>query len=250
MPYLYYIDKNHFDAVIFDLDGVLIHSQILHARAWKELFDPFLQKQQQDQGRACEPFDIEKDYTRFVDGKPRYEGVRSFLASRAITLAFGSQEDSPEEQTVCGLGNKKNRLFQALLKSEGVVVYQSSIDLLYKLKSKGFKVAVASSSKNCQAMLYSAGIEKLFDEQVDGKIIQEHGLKGKPNPDMFLYVAKKLGVAPEKTVVIEDALSGVEAGHRGNFGFVIGVDRARQEDALKAHGADVVVSDLAQIGLA
>lgn len=232
-----------FDAIIFDLDGVITKTARVHARAWKEMFDRYLK------GRSDEftPFDIDADYRKYVDGKPRYEGVKSFLASRDIELPQGNPNDSPERETICGLGNRKNQIFLELLKEEGVDFYESSVDLIERLRAKRFKTAVVSSSKNCAEVLAAADLAGLFEVKVDGRDAESLDLKGKPDPDIFVEAARRLGVDPNRCAVFEDAVAGVQAGSRGGFGAVIGVDRADQERALIEGGADLVVKDLQEI---
>jgi trehalose-phosphatase len=237
------LSKSDYDAVIFDLDGVITKTAEVHARAWKRLFDEYLKKHAKGDWK---PFDDE-DYRRYVDGKPRYEGVKSFLESRGIELPYGSPEDEPEKESVCGLGNRKNRYFNALIEQDGVEVYEPAVRLLRRLRSAGFKTAVVSSSKNCTAVLKAAGISDLFDHKTDGVDAQEMDLEGKPSPDIFLVAAERLQVKPERAVVLEDALSGVEAGRKGGFGLVIGVDRTGHGADLKEKGADVVLTDLSAI---
>jgi len=236
-----------YDAVIFDLDGVVTQTAAVHGAAWKKLFDEYLQERTRRDGHAYAPFDIDADYRRYVDGKPRYEGVRSFLASRDIEIPYGNPEDDPETETICGLGNRKNEIFHRHLRREGVKVYDSSISLIKQLKADGFKTAVVSSSKNCEAVLKAARAEDLFDAKVDGLDQARLQLKGKPNPDIFLAAAWQLDTDPQRAVVVEEAIDGDKAGHRGHFGLVIGVDRVGHGDQLKQGGADVVVKDLAQI---
>ncbi|MBU4241111.1 MAG: trehalose-phosphatase [Actinobacteria bacterium] len=239
------ISRSRYDAIIFDLDGVIAKTASVHAAAWKKMFDQFLEER--SRGEGFKPFDTDVDYSEYVDGKPRYQGVKSFLDSRDIDLPYGSPEDSPGAQTVCGLGNRKNRLFTDRLKEERVEVYESSIDLLENLRHRGFKVAVATSSKNRAKVLDAAGAADLFDAEVDGIDIESLDLTGKPDPDMFLEAARRLGVDPSKCVVFEDAISGVQAGSRGNFGLVVGVNRENQREALEEAGADLVVDDLSEI---
>ncbi len=239
------ISRAQFDGVIFDLDGVITKTARLHARAWKEMFDRYLEGRSEDH----RPFDIDADYREYVDGKPRYEGVRSFLRSRTIELPWGDPTDSPERETVCGLGNRKNELFVALVREEGADVYESSVDIIERLRAKRFKVAVVSSSKNCADILAATDLTHLFEVKVDGVDSQSLDLKGKPDPDIFLEAAKRLGVSPERCVVLEDAVSGVQAGRRGGFGAVIGVDRADQEQSLLEGGAGLVVKDLEELAI-
>ncbi|MDH3948262.1 MAG: beta-phosphoglucomutase family hydrolase [Gammaproteobacteria bacterium] len=238
--------KYHYHAVIFDLDGVVTKTEQLHARAWKTLFDDYLTSREQRTGKAHRPFNPRDDYLDYVDGKPRLEGIESFLTSRNIELPRGSPEDSTDTETICGLGAAKNELFRKILRNQGVEVYESSIELIRKLRKNGIRVAIVSSSKNCKEILMAAGIESLFDVRVDGVLAQQLALAGKPQPDIFLESAERLGVAPMQAVVVEDAQSGVRAGRRGAFGLVIGVDRGQQREALLAAGAHQVVSDLGE----
>lgn len=233
-------------AVIFDLDGVVTRTAAVHAAAWKQLFDTFLRRRQ---GAAFLPF-TEADYLDHVDGKPRYEGVVAFLASRGIELPRGQPDDPPRRDTVCGLGNRKNRLFQEALETHGVEVFESTLRLVRALRGRGVKTAIVSSSQNAAAVLAAAGLQDLFDTRVDGNDIPRLKLKGKPEPDLFLEAAIRLNVEPRRAVVVEDAVSGVKAGRAGGFGQVIGVDRAGRSQALKDAGADVVVTDLAQVAVA
>lgn len=237
-------------AAIFDLDGVITDTAEVHARAWKEMFDGYLKARAEERGESFRPFDSERDYLRYVDGKPRYDGVQSFLESRGITLDFGTPEDPPGRESVCGLGNRKNQLFQAFIDQGGVKTYPEAVQLLRRLKAEGIKTAIVSSSKNCKNVIEAANIADLFDVRVDGVVSVERGLEGKPAPDIFVEAADDLQVAPDQGVVFEDALSGVEAGRRGAFGCVIGVDRSGRNPELKDHGADLVVKDLADIDFA
>jgi trehalose 6-phosphate phosphatase len=240
------IAKSKYDAVLFDLDGVVTKTAKVHAAAWKRLFDAYLKKRD---GDAFEPFDVETDYLRYVDGKPRYDGVKSFLESRDIHLPYGSPSDPPDRETICGLGNKKNRYFLTQLEKGWVEVYPTSVDLIRKLRSRDFKTAIVSSSANCGEVLDAAEIADLFDAKVDGVDSEEQGLRGKPAPDIFIEAARRVGVEPQRAIVVEDAISGVEAGKNGRFGCVIGVDRGRQAEDLKSGGADVVVKDLDEIAV-
>ncbi len=243
------LSAKKFEAAIFDLDGVITQSEKAHAAAWKEMFDLYLSKYGKRLGKHYDPFDIGRDYAAYVDGKLRYEGVKSFLESRGIHLPYGSSEDAPKKETVCGLGNWKNQLFQKHLKREGVEVYASSVALIRELREMGFKIAVVSSSKNCSEIVKRTKIGYLFDVQVDGIMAEKLKFKGKPDPDVFLYTAKKLRVSPEKTVVFEDSFAGVNAGHKGHFGCVIGIDRRGHAKDLKQHGADIVLADLRELQL-
>ncbi len=239
-----------YDAVLFDLDGVLTNTATVHAAAWKKLFDNFLDHRASQAGEPFAPFDLDTDYPHYVDGKPRYDGVISFLASRRIELPPGSPEDGPDVQSVCALGNLKDQYFMQHLEQHGVESYEASIALVRKLRELKIKTAVVSSSSNCSAVLDSAGISQLFDTRVDGVDISRLDIKGKPSPDSFLEAARRLGVEPSRVVVVEDAIAGVEAGHAGRFGCVIGVNRNRQAKSLRDAGADVVVTDLSQVRVA
>ncbi len=239
--------SGNFDAAIFDLDGVITRTARVHAAAWKVMFDAFLQQYAVKTGTQFSPFNLEYDYRRYVDGKPRYDGVVSFLASRGITLPYGSPEDAPGSASICALGNRKNEFFLNLIEQEGVEVYESTIRLIRHLRLRGIKTAVVSSSRNCAEILDAASIEGLFDVRIDGNDIGPNALKGKPDADIFVEAARRLDVPPARAVVIEDALSGVEAGRRGNFGYVIGVDRNGQSEALLAAGADMVVADMGEL---
>lgn len=239
------ITAERFDAVLFDLDGVLTRTAELHATAWQAMFDGYLTARAAREGVEPEPFHAPADYDQHLDGKPRYDGVRDFLASRGIELPEGSSDDPPDAETVRGLGNRKQQRFEELLQTAGVKVYDGSITLLHAVRTAGIRTAVVSSSKNCLQVITAAGIADQFDVRVDGHAVEEGGLRGKPAPDTYLHAAKQLDATPERAVVCEDALSGVESGRNGAFGLVVGVDRAGQAAALREHGADVVVTDLA-----
>ena len=241
------VTRDRFDAVLFDLDGVLTATARLHAACWKQMFDEYLERRATEQGESFEPFEIATDYRRHVDGKLRYDGVDSFLRSRGIALPWGDPDDSPAMETVCGLGNRKNELVGELLETEGVDVFPESIAWLRDLRGKGFVTAVVSASKNCERVLHAVGIADLFDTRVDGVVAAELGLPGKPAPDTFLEGARRLGVEPGRAVVVEDAVSGVQAGRSGGFGLVIGVDRTGDPEALREGGADIVVGDLGEL---
>jgi beta-phosphoglucomutase family hydrolase len=217
---------------LFDLDGVLTKTAEVHARAWKQMFDEFLT------GRGERPFDVVHDYDEYVDGKPRLDGVRDFLASRGIELS---------DAEVGELAEKKNEIVLRLIRDDGVEAYEGSVRYLHAARDAGLRRAVVSSSHNCHDVLVAAGIEDLLEVRIDGVVAEERHLKGKPAPDTFLEGAKELGVAPEQAAVFEDALAGVQAGRAGGFGFVVGVDRAGQRDALREHGATIVVDDLAEL---
>jgi beta-phosphoglucomutase family hydrolase len=229
-------------ACLLDMDGVLTDTASTHARAWKQTFDEVLARHP---GQA--PFDLDSDYKAYVDGKTRYDGVASFLASRGIEVPRGTADDPPEAETVSGVGNRKNELVQRLIAEEGVKVYDGSVRFVKEARAAGLKTAVVSSSANTEAILASAGITDLFDARVDGVVIAREGLPGKPAPDSFLRGAELLGVPPSAGAVFEDALAGVEAGRAGNFGLVVGVDRHGNPQALLDHGADTVVSDVGEL---
>lgn len=232
-----------FRAALFDMDGVLTRTATLHAAAWKRLFDEYL-LERAGGSESFHPFDQQEDYRRYVDGKLREDGVRSFLASRGIALPDGHPADDAEADSIAGLAKKKDAYFSALLAEKGVELYEDGVALLRTLRAYGFKTGVVSASRHCRAVLTAAQLLPLFDVCVDGQESRRLSLKGKPDPAGFLEAVRRLGVPPSQAVVIEDALAGVEAGRRGGFGFVIGVDRANQAAALLAQGADLVVSDL------
>ncbi len=243
------LDLSLFEAAIFDLDGVITKTARVHAAAWKNLFDDYLKKRATQTGDRFRAFDSTKDYRDYVDGKPRYNGVASFLTSRGITLPHGQPSDPPDHETVCGLGNRKNAMFLEALHTNGVEVFPSTMALIRFIRSQGKKTAVVTASENCQEILKTAGVMQLFDVSVDGRDAHTFHLRGKPHPDTFVKAAELLGVHPQRTVVFEDALAGVEAGHAGHFGLVVGIDRAGQAKSLRTHGGDVVVSDLVELGV-
>jgi beta-phosphoglucomutase family hydrolase len=230
-------------ACLFDLDGVITQTAKVHAAAWKEMFDAYLAQRPEPQA----PFDVETDYARYVDGKPRAAGVRDFLASRGIELPEGEHDDPPGRETVAGLGNRKNVLVLELIERDGVEVYDGSVRYLRAVADAGLRRAVVSSSANTRAVLGSVGLLDEFEAIVDGVVARERGLPGKPAPDTFLEGARELGVEPAAAVVFEDALAGVAAGRAGGFGCVVGVDRIGQAEALREHGATIVVDDLAEL---
>src|SRR3954452_13904035 len=230
-----------------DLDGVLTRTAKVHAAAWKQMFDDYLQARAKRTGEDFVPFDAGPDYDEYVDGKPRYDGVRSFLQSRGIELPDGSPDDPPSAETVDGLGNRKNELVLKLIERDGVEAYEGSVRYVKAARDAGLRRAVVSSSTNCRDVLQAAGIIDLFEEIIDGAVAHEQGLKGKPAPDTFLAGARALGLEARAAAVFEDAVAGVEAGRAGNFRFVVGVDRVGHADALRAHGADIVVKDLAEL---
>jgi len=243
------IDLEMIDAVIFDMDGVVTDTATVHAMAWKQLFDEYLKKRAEKHGEKFKPFDADSDYRRYVDGKPRYDGVRSFLESRGISLPTGSPDDNPGEETIYGLGKRKNGYFLDRLERDGVTVYQSTVDFINGLRDEGVHTAVISSSRNCEEVLRAAGVRELFEVKVDGVDSAELGIKGKPDPDIFLEAARRLSVEPGRAVIVEDALAGVQAGRKGGFGLVIGVDRTGHGDELVKQGADIVVRDLSELKL-
>jgi beta-phosphoglucomutase family hydrolase len=234
-------------ACLFDLDGVLAKTAKLHAAAWKETFDGFLKTRAARTGERFAPFDEVADYDEYVDGKPRYDGVRSFLAARRIELPEGLPTDRPDAETVSGLGNRKNDLVLALIRDKGVEAYEGSIRYVRAVRAAGLRRAVVSSSANTSEVLAATAIDDLFEVKIDGLVAEREHLKGKPAPDTFLAAARELGVSAAQAAVFEDALAGVAAGRAGRFGFVVGVDRVGQAEALREHGADVVVSDLAEL---
>jgi beta-phosphoglucomutase family hydrolase len=241
------ITRDQYDAVLLDLDGVITDTASVHAACWKQMFDEYLHKRAMQRGEAFRPFDLATDYRLYVDGKPRFDGVRDFLTSRGIQLPEGSPKDPPQADTVGGLGNRKNDLVNEIIEEKGVEPYQGSVKFIYQLRHQGFKIAVVTSSQNCAAVLRAAKLDAFFDMRVDGNTILAEHLAGKPAPDTFLMAAKLLGVEPSRAVVIEDALSGVEAGSNGNFGLVIGVARKGNADELRRHGAHLVVNDLGEL---
>jgi beta-phosphoglucomutase family hydrolase len=247
------VDATAYAAWLFDMDGVLTQTALVHAAAWKQAFDAFLLEEGQRTGTTYAPFDAAADYEKYVDGEPREDGVRNFLGARGITLPEGDENDPPDARTVCGVGNRKNELLVHVMATEGVKVYDGAVTLVKFLRAHRVKVAVISASENTVAALTAAGIVDLFDARVDGHTVKEQHLSGKPAPDSFLEGAKMLGVAPNEAVVVEDALAGVEAGRAGHFALVVGVDHHDEGDGheyadqLRAHGASVVVSDLAAL---
>ncbi|MGW4549746.1 beta-phosphoglucomutase family hydrolase [Streptomyces violaceorubidus] len=231
-------------ACLFDLDGVVTRTAVVHAAAWKETFDAFLRERD---GADFRPF-TDSDYDRYVDGRPRADGVRSFLASRGIELPEGTPDDPPDARTVNGVGNRKNVLLLAKIRTDGVEPYEGTLRYIDAVRGAGLATAIVSSSANTQDVLHSIDAEGLFDVRIDGVVARERNLPGKPHPDTFLAAARDLGVEPSRAAVFEDALAGMDAGRSGHFGYVVGVDRVGQTDALYAHGADRVVKDLAELG--
>ena len=241
------ISLTQFEAMLFDLDGVLTPTAKIHAACWKRVFDEFLQSRAEATGEPFVPFDLPQDYLKYVDGKPRYPGVESFLASRNIELPYGDPAAPPNQTTVCGIGNGKDSYFITVLNDEGIEAFPGAIALVKTLRDKGIKTAVVSSSRNCKEVLKVANITHLFDTIMDGRVAASMHLPGKPAPDTFLSAAKTLSVAPEKAVVFEDAIAGVQAGKQGQFGFVVGVGGPENAQALLDNGANVVVADLSEL---
>lgn len=236
-----------YDALLFDLDGVITRTAAVHADAWKALFDEFLRQWADEHDEPYRPFEIAVDYIRYVDGKRRYDGVASFLESRGIKLPRGEPTDGPDERTVCGLGNRKDRYFLRALEEHGVEVFDDAVVLLDAARHAGKRVAVVSASENSDAILTRVGLLDNFDVRVTGREAAGWRLPGKPAPDTFLKAAELLDVPPARAVVLEDAISGVQAGRAGGFGLVVGVDRGEAGEALAANGADIVVSDLGEL---
>ena len=243
----YAVARDRYDAVLFDLDGVITDTASIHAACWKQMFDEHLQKRATQTGEAFRPFDIATDYRLYVDGKPRFDGARDFLISRGIRLPEGNPADPPEAETVCGLANRKNELVNEIIEEKGVKPYEGSVKFLRHLRHQKFKIAVVTSSEHCDTVLRVAKLDAFFDARVDGNTIHTHKLAGKPAPDTYLTAAKLLGVEPTRAVVIEDALSGVAAGSAGGFGLVVGVARRGDAEELRRHGAHLVVNDLGEL---
>ena len=241
------VSRDQYDAALFDLDGVVTDTASVHATCWKQMFDEYLRKRASQRGEAFRPFDLDTDYRLYVDGKPRFDGVRDFLASRSIQLSEGSPDDPAEIETVCGLGNRNNDLVNHVIADVGVESYEGTVRFIHQLRRNEFRIAVVTSSQNCTAVLRAAKLDDLFDVQVDGNTIHAQRLAGKPAPDTFLLAARLLGVEPTRAVVIEDAISGVQAGVKGKFGLVIGIARKGNTEELKHHGAHLVVDDLAEL---
>ena len=238
------IDWKTYEAVLFDLDGVLTATAALHARAWKRMFDEFLAVRASRSGETLPPFELPSDYALYVDGLPRYDGVRSFLAARDVPLPNGAPDDPPDRVTVCGLGNRKQLLFSDLLASEGVDAYPGSVAVVRHLLANGVRTGVVSSSRSAEAILAAAGLTELFGVRIDGVAAVERGLPGKPAPDTFVCAAHLLAAAPSRSAVVEDAISGVEAARAGGFALVVAIDRTGSAEGLARAGADVVVTDL------
>ena len=236
------IEEKNIKAFIFDMDGVITKTAVVHAEAWKRMCDAYLKQRSEQDGKKYELFDVQEDYRKFVDGMPRLDGVRNFLKSRGITIPEGNPDDEAGTETVVGLGELKNLYFQEMLRQNGVVVFEDTMDFLQAYKRKGFPVAVISSSKNSYDILRSARIDKIFDARVDGVMSAELKLAGKPAPDIFLEAARRLNVSPQETAIFEDAQAGIEAGKAADFALVVGVDRGSSRESLEASGADVVIN--------
>lgn len=234
-------------ACLFDMDGVITQTAKVHDAAWKEMFDAFLRDWSASHDQPFVPFDPVADYEQYVDGKPRLEGTASFLESRGIELPMGEESDPAGEHTIWGLSNKKNELIQQVIERDGVQVYEGSVRYVNAVREAGLRTAIVSSSANTEAVLKAAGVDGLFEVRVDHQVAEAAHLRGKPAPDTFLEAARMLGFAAAEATVFEDALVGVAAGRAGNFGFVVGVDRVGQADALRSHGADIVVQDLGEL---
>lgn len=238
------LDLEGMDAVLFDLDGVLTDTASLHAQAWKQMFDEFLTRWCEAHDHPFQPFSIERDYLQYVDGKPRLEGVASFLESRRIVLPDGVAEDGPDQDTIHGLAKRKNELVLGLIRDGGVEAFEGSVRFVEHVRDRGLRTAVVSSSRNAGEVLAAAGIDHLFEDRVDGIVAAELGLPGKPAPDTFVECARRLDSTPGRSVVVEDAVVGVQAGRLGGFGLVIGIDRGDNGARLEDEGADIVVADL------
>ncbi len=229
---------------LFDMDGVLTKTATVHARAWKRMFDEFLERRE---GHDVRPFDLHQDYRQYVDGKSRHDGVRDFLASRGMTLPDGAPDDPPDRETNFGLGNRKDVLLHEEIARHGVEAFEGSVRYLQAAQAAGLHRVVVSSSANAKDVLDAAGLSQFVEQRVDGHTLADHGLRGKPFPDAFLTGARLMRIGPDESAVFEDSLAGVEAGHNGRFAFVVGVDRVGQAEALRARGADIVVADLADL---
>ncbi len=243
------LQRRDLDAVVFDMDGVVTRTATVHAAAWKKLFDAYLEKRALAEGKPFRPFDAVGDYRQYVDGKPRYDGVHDFLGARGIELPWGKPSDPLDAETICGLGNRKNDYFNQVVAEQGVEPYESTVEFVRRLKRTGFGVAIITSSRNATTILKAAGVADLFPVCIDGHVAERLGLPGKPDPAVFVEATKELGATPARAAIVEDALAGVEAGRAGHFALVIGVDRLDQADALKEHGADVVVKDLDEVSV-
>ncbi|MCX5682016.1 MAG: HAD-IA family hydrolase [Candidatus Omnitrophica bacterium] len=232
----------HYDGVIFDLDGVVTKTAMAHALSWKEMFEAYFRLREKRDKEPFKEFVCETDYVHYIDGRPRYKGVENFLKAKGINLPHGDKDDPAGKETICGLGNEKDVRFKRILEEKGIEVYESTVALIKNLKLHHVRVAVASSSKNCAPILKKTGLEELFEARIDGVVSSELGLKGKPESDIFVTAAKHIHCAVNRSVVVEDAVAGVQAGKKGNFALVIGVARQGNDKELKEHGADIVVN--------
>ncbi|MHA6249158.1 beta-phosphoglucomutase family hydrolase [Pontibacter sp. CAU 1760] len=235
------LKERNIQALILDMDGVITQTARLHAAAWKKMFDAYLRQRGQQDAKNYAPLEIATDYRQHIDGIPRYDGVRNFLQSRGILLPEGTAADTPDMETVAGLGNRKNEFFQELMQAQGVEVYPDTLAFLKKRKAEGYRLAVISASKNCRSILAAAGVADMFEVRVDGQVAVERNLKGKPAPDVFIEAARQLGVPVGKTAIFEDAISGVQAGRAGGFALVVGIDRTNQEKELIENGAELAL---------
>jgi len=243
------IDLGDFDAFLFDLDGVVTRTASVHAAAWKHLFDDYLARRASAECTAFVPFDPVDDYQKYVDGRPREAGVRSFLAARGLSLPPGSPDDGPDAETLNGLGGRKDRYFLQTLARDGVEIYAGAVNFVREARARGVGTAIVSSSRNCAAVLDAAGLARLFDVRVDGVDLRRLGLSGKPAPDMYLEAARRLDTSAARAAIFEDALVGVEAGCAGGFHLVVGIGEGDHAKDLKAHGATIVVRDLSELAL-
>jgi beta-phosphoglucomutase family hydrolase len=239
----------NFGAAIFDMDGVVTQTASVHSLAWENMFNEYLRLRERNHGEPFRKFTHAGDYLPYVDGRPRYKGVETFLKSRGIHIPFGTPADAAQTETICGLGNRKNEFFNQLVEADGVGLYDSTLKLIEELRVQGIRVGLATSSKNGDYVLKKAGILHLFETRVDGIVSAQLGLRGKPEPDIFTTACANLGATPDRSIVIEDAVSGVQAGAKGRFALVIGIARENNAAELKANGADVVVADLAETNL-
>lgn len=239
----------HFSAVIFDLDGVITDTAEVHSQAWKQMFDEYLKARTSKNSTPFNEFSHEGDYLPYVDGKPRYKGVASFLESRGILIPFGNPGDDPRQETVCGLGNRKNQLFNQIILDGNISVFETTVNFIHQLKNHNIRIGVASSSKNCKTVLIAADLLDLFETRVDGVISAELDLKGKPEPDIFQTACDNLKVPYSRAVIVEDAVSGVQAGVKGGFGLVLGIARSGNAEELLTNGADIVIGDVGEINI-
>lgn len=245
----YILDKTKIKAIIFDLDGVITRTAGVHAAAWEKMFNEYLDKRILQNKEGFLPIQLPEDYLKYIDGIPRYDGVKNFLESRNIYLPYGDPDDPPDRETICGLGNRKNKIFNQLIEEKGFEIFEDTVGQIKNWKKSGIRMAVISASKNCEAILKAAGLDHLFESRVDGVVSARLKLKGKPAPDIFLHAASELGVKPEEAVVVEDAIAGVKAGSKGNFACVIGVSRNGNASMLSENGADVVVKNMNEVEL-